>query len=128
MGSCKTTHCKCLPYFKTIMCRLCHHVNARNFLNLEKLNFSLECYGNLQWELLKVHFFRSEKKKNPIYSKYLFQGKLLAIVGFSCFLYISALGKSLKFLITEFSVTLLLGMGKFSMWMRKHVSTPFMSY
>lgn len=127
MGSCKTTHCKCLPYFKTIMCRLCHRVNARNFLNLEKLNFSLECYGNLQWELLKVHFFRSEKK-NPIYSKYLFQGKLLAIVGFSCFLYISALGKSLKFLITEFSVTLLLGMGKFSMWMRKHVSTPFMSY
>lgn len=62
------------------------------------------------------------------YSKYLFQGKLLVIVEFSCFLYIFALGKSLKFLITEFSVALLLGMGKFYMWMRKHVSAPFMSY
>lgn len=82
-------------------------------------------------EIYNGSFFKyisSGQKKKTIYSKYLFQGKLLAIVGFSCFLYIFALGKSLKFLITEFSVALLLGMGKFSMWMGKHVSTPFMSY
>lgn len=83
-------------------------------------------------ELYDGNFFKyissGQKKKKTIYPKYLFQGKLLAIVGFSCFLYIFALGKSLKILITEFSVALLLGMGKFSMWMGKHVSTPFMSY